>query len=219
VEGDVEAVGFVNVATPVTAKVDLRVVAPVTPNPAATSKVEPIIVAPEMLPVPTTTKLELRVAAPVTDKVDLRVVAPVTPSPAPTSKVEPIIVAPDTLRVDLRMVDPVTPNPAATSKVEPIIVAPEILPVPVNIALPVKVFAPAIVCAAVVIMPEAPEPATGILNVCVEPEDTILKSVPEYPVANDWLPVTKPFNEVIPPPVVEIVIAFGELETAIPDPA
>ena len=45
---------------------------------------------------------------------------------------------------------------------------------------------------------------------CVEPEETILNSVPEVPVANVWLPVVKPFNEVIPPPVVEIVIAFGE---------
>ena len=65
----------------------------------------------------------------------------------------------------LSVEEPVTPNPAATSKVEPIIVAPDILPVPVNTALPVKVLAPAIVWAAVVIIPEEPEPATGILNV------------------------------------------------------
>jgi len=65
-------------------------VAPVTPSPDATSKVEPIIVAPDILPEPTTVKLELRVAAPVTDKVDLKVVAPVTPSPPVISEFPPV---------------------------------------------------------------------------------------------------------------------------------
>jgi hypothetical protein len=79
--------------------------------------------------------------------------------------VEAKLAAPVTDRVDLNVVAPVTPNPAATSKVEPIIVAPEMFPVPVNTALPVKVFAPAIVCVPVVIIPEEPDPAAGILNV------------------------------------------------------
>ncbi len=136
---DVEFVLLLTVRTPRDSTVDLNIVAPVTPNPAATSNVEPIIVAPEIFPVPNTTK------------VDLKVVAPVTPNPAATSKVEPIIVAPEilpvpnTTNVDLSVVAPVTPNPAATSNVEPIIVAPEILPVPVNTALPVNVLAPAMV--------------------------------------------------------------------------
>ena len=34
-------------------------------------------------------------------------------------------------------------------------------------------------------VPDAPVPAAGILNVCVEPPETILNSVPEVPVAND----------------------------------
>ena len=34
-------------------------------------------------------------------------------------------------------------------------------------------------------VPEAPVPAAGILNVCAEPEETILNSVPDVPVAND----------------------------------
>ena len=55
-------------AAPVTDRVDLRVVAPVTPNPAATSKVEPIIVAPEILPVPSTVNVDLNIVAPVTPK-------------------------------------------------------------------------------------------------------------------------------------------------------
>ena len=116
-------------------------------------------------------------------------VDPVTPNPAPTSSVEPIIVAPDTFNVDLRTVDPVTPKPAATSKVEPIIVAPDTFAVPVTanveaaVKAPLKVLAPANVCVPVVTVPEAPVPAAGILNVCVEIEETILNSVPEVPVA------------------------------------
>ena len=154
---------FVNVARPVTDSVDLNVTAPVTPNPAATSNVEPIIVAPDILPVPNTVKLDLRVAAPVTPSpdptsnvepiivapdtfnVDLRTVAPVTPNPEATSNVEPIIVAPDTFNVDLSTVAPVTPNPLPTSNVEPIIVAPDILPVLITTRLELSVAAPLIV--------------------------------------------------------------------------
>ena len=168
-------------------------------------------------------------AAPVTDKVDLKVVAPVTPNPAATSNVDPMIVAPEmlpvpsTLRVDLRVVAPVTPRPAPTSKVDPIIVAPEIFAVPVTanveaaVKAPLKVLAPANVCVPVVTVPEEPVPAAGILNVCVEPAETILNSVPDVPVANDWLAVVKPLR-LVTKPDAENVMAFGELEIAIPGP-
>ena len=53
----------------------------------------------------------------------------------------------------------------------------------------------------VVTVPEAPVPAAGILNVCVEPEDTILNSVPDVPVANVCVAFVKPFNDEMPEPV------------------
>lgn len=55
-------------------------------------------------------------------------------------------------------------------------------------------------------VPEAPVPAAGILNVCVEPEDTILNSVPDVPVANVCVAFVKPFNDEIPEPVTLSVI-------------
>ena len=67
---DVELVLLFIVTEPMACTVDLNVAAPVTPNPAATSKVEPIIVAPEILPVPMTVKVEAAVKAP------LKVLAP-----------------------------------------------------------------------------------------------------------------------------------------------
>ena len=70
--------------------------------------------------------------------------------------------------------------------------------------------APAIVCDEVVIIPEEPEPATGMLNVCVEPMDTILKSVPEYPVANDCVVFVNPLSDEMPVPM-----AFN---VTVPDP-
>ena len=39
--------------------------------------------------------------------------------------------------------------------------------------------------------------AVGKLNVCTEPEEEILKSVPEVPVANVWVEVLKPLRLVI----------------------
>ena len=60
------------------------------------------------------------------------------------------------------------------------------------------------------IMPEEPEPATGILNVCVEPIDTILKSVPEYPVANTCVVFVNPFKDEMPAPTT--------LSVTVPDP-
>ena len=45
--------------------VDLNVAAPVTPKPEPTSKVEPIIVAPEMFAVPVTANVEAAVSAPL----------------------------------------------------------------------------------------------------------------------------------------------------------
>ena len=99
-----------------------------------------------------------------------------------------------------------TPNPAPTSKVEPIIVAPEMLAVPVTanveaaVRAPLNVLAPANVWVPVVTVPEAPVPAAGILNVCVEPEDTILNSVPDVPVANVCVVFVSPLRDDMPAP-------------------
>ena len=69
----------------------------------------------------------------------------------------------------------------------------------------------------VVTIPDAPDPAAGILKVCVEPEDTILNSVPDVPVASvctGCVDALSPLSDEIPapvePPVLVIVITFGE---------
>jgi hypothetical protein len=50
--------------------------------------------------------------------------------------------------------------------------------------------------------PRAVEEAEGRLKVCVEPEDTILKSVPEVDEAKSCVVAFSPFNDVIPEPGV-----------------
>ena len=138
--------------------------------------------------------MALTVSTPRDSTVDLKTVAPVTPSPPePTSKEEPIIVAPEILAV------PVTANVEAATRA------------------PLNVFAPANVCVPVVTVPDEPVPAAGILNVCVEPDETILNSVPDVPVAKvctGCVDALNPLREEIPapvePPVLVIVITFGE---------
>ena len=62
----------------------------------------------------------------------------------------------------------------------------------------VKVFAPRKVCAAIVTRPRLAADADGMLNVCVVPEDEMLKSAPVVPVANVCVVPVNPFKEVIP---------------------
>ena len=69
-----------------------------------------------------------------------------------------------------------------------------------NVVAAEKVFAPARVCAPVFTRPLAVAEASGILNVCVLPEEAILKSVPVVAVANVWVAAVNPFKLVIAPP-------------------
>ena len=62
----------------------------------------------------------------------------------------------------------------------------------------VNVFCPAMVCAKVVIKPVEPEPAIGMLNVCEDPTELMLKKAPEVPVSSVWVPTLIPFSVVIP---------------------
>ena len=57
-----------------------------------------------------------------------------------------------------------------------------------------NVLPPAKVCVPVVTAPLADAPASGILKVCVEPDDPMLKSVPDVPVANDCVAAVNPFT-------------------------
>ena len=66
---------------------------------------------------------------------------------------------------------------------------------------PGKVFAPAKVCVPVVTSPRAVAEASGKLNVCVVPEEAILKSVPVVDVANVCVAPVKVFKVVMPEPV------------------
>ena len=58
----------------------------------------------------------------------------------------------------------------------------------------VNVFTPANDCANVDTRPVAPVPAIGILNVWVEPADSILKPVPEDPTTKNCVLAVKPFK-------------------------
>lgn len=126
---------------------------------------------------------------------------PDTPTPPETTKapvvVEPalvlfiIVATPLTCKVDLSTEAPVTPNPPEiltpllTPTAEFKLVAPSTLRFESAIRLSLKVFMPANVCELVVTIPDDPEPASGKLNVCIDPDDTILKSVPDEPTVND----------------------------------
>ena len=66
---------------------------------------------------------------------------------------------------------------------------------------PGNVFAPAKVCVPVVTNPRFVADASGKLNVCVVPEDAILKSVPVVEVAKVCVAPVKVFKVVMPLPV------------------
>jgi hypothetical protein len=61
---------------------------------------------------------------------------------------------------------------------------------------------PANVWASIETNPLAKLEAEGMLKVCVEPLELILKSVPVVPVANVWTSSVRPFNAVIPVPAI-----------------
>src|SRR5664279_1082941 len=103
---------------------------------------------------------------------------------APLPKVEAVI-APVTPRVPPTVVLPVKVDTPVTPKVPPILV------------LPVKVLLPAIVCEPAVMTPRAVAEASGILKVWVEPDDTILKSVPEVPGAKVCVVAVRPLRDEI----------------------
>lgn len=56
--------------------------------------------------------------------------------------------------------------------------------------------------------------AFGKLKVCKDPAETILKLLPAFPIANVWIEVVKPFNEVIALPFRKLennrVVTFPE---------
>ena len=76
-----------------------------------------------------------------------------------------------------------------------------------------KVLAPAMVWAPVVTTPLAVAEASGILNVWVEPEEEILKSVPVLPVANVWVVAVRPFKLVMAAPDA-VKVDIGSLRTS-----
>ena len=95
-----------------------------------------------------------------------------------------------------------------TNKLPPIPTPPVTFNAPVDVEVLVvesvtarleeKVFSPANVCAKVETNPVDPEPAIGILKVCVEPLEDILKPVPLVPIAKYCKPEVIPFKVVIP---------------------
>ena len=80
-----------------------------------------------------------------------------------------------------------------------------------------NVFAPAIVWAKFVTKPVLPEPAIGILNVCVDPVELILKLLPDEPVAKYWIPAVSAFKVVKPVPLLVAVIGTQDITPATSD--
>ena len=68
---------------------------------------------------------------------------------------------------------------------------------PLAFKLEENVFAPAKVWVPVVISPLAAAPASGMLKVCVVPDEEIAKSVPEMPAAKVWVEPVNPFKLLI----------------------
>ena len=75
---------------PDTLRVDLKIDAPVTPNPPVISVLPATIKLLAKYAKPVTLNVDDNVAAPETPKVDLKVTAPVTPKPPVTSKFPPV---------------------------------------------------------------------------------------------------------------------------------
>ena len=96
-----------------------------------------------------------------TNKVDANVATPVTPS------VEEAVNAPRDVNEVWKVEAPVTPTPPDVTKRDVL-----------------NDLTPANVCAEVVTSPTSPTLAFGILNVCVEVVEDMLKLLPPVPVAN-----------------------------------
>jgi hypothetical protein len=75
--------------------------------------------------------------------------------------------------------------------------APEV--VVAEVIAPVNVLSPAKVCEVVDMKPRAVAEASGMLKVCVDPVESILKLVPAVPIANVCTPTERPFSVEIPP--------------------
>ena len=78
----------------------------------------------------------------------------------------------------------------------------------------VNVLEPANVCELVETKPVDPLPAIGILNVCDEPTEDILKKSPEVPVSNNCVTAVMPLIEEIPPESMAQVNPDPEEESA-----
>ena len=124
-----------------------------------------------------------------------------------------------TVKLLFNIVAPVTPNPPKMSTVD-LKVAEFETPSPELVKISIKDLFPEIDWGPVVIMPDDPEPADGKLNVCVDPDDSILKFVPFTPTANVCSADVNPFIEEIPLPelVTDNVIELEEFEIVIPNP-
>jgi hypothetical protein len=127
--------------------------------------------------------------------------APIVPEAAEKSVVDAVVIV-----VVARVVVPVT------TSVNTVVVA--------RVVEPVNVLSPAKVWVVVDMKPRAVADASGMLNVCVPAEETMLKSVPVVPIANSCTVSERPFNESIPPvaePVsMRITSPFVFTESATP---
>ena len=63
-----------------------------------------------------------------------------------------------------------------------VVVVPLTVRFPLTAKLPENVLSPAIICESGEIKPVTPDPANGMLNVCVDPEDEMLNELPPMPV-------------------------------------
>ena len=116
--------------------------------------------------------------------------------PVPLNCKFPLITALPDVTNETEFICPLTPKPPKIN-IAPVAVVVEAVVSDIIVWLE-NVLTPAIVCAWVVTKPVAPDPAYGMLKVCVEVEEDILKSVPEVPVANVCVDAVKPLSEVKP---------------------
>ena len=126
---------------------------------------------------------------------------PPIPTPPATTK------AP--VPTDVETVEESNLDGLATYKLPPIPTPPETFSAPVDVDVEavasvtetaeLKVLAPANVCVPVETTPLALDPASGMLKVCVDTADDILKSEPEVPVEKDCEAAVKVLSVVIPP--------------------
>ena len=69
-----------------------------------------------------------------------------------------------------------------------------------KVVVPTKVLSPVNDCVVVDTSPRARRPASGMLKVCTEVVEVMVKSVPVAETAKVCPALVNPFNEVIPPP-------------------